>query len=173
MSLHIIIDGYNLIRQSERFSSRGIADLQQEREALVDALCAYKKVKRHKISLIFDGTQSPPFAKLRDHVRGINIRYSRRGETADAVIQKMAAHDREKAVVVSSDREIITFAESQGAATIDSAQFEAKLNLAEIKGSDPAKSEETLDRNLSTRKKGPSKRLSKRKRRNRVKTRKL
>lgn len=173
MSLHIIIDGYNLIRQSERFSSRGTADLQQEREALVEALCAYKKVRRHKISLIFDGAQSPPFAKARDHVKGINIRYSRRGETADAVIQKMAAHDKEKAIVVSSDREIITFAESQGAATIDSVQFEVKLILAEMTDAKPAEPEESPNRNLSTRKKGPRKRLSKRKRRNRVKTRKL
>ena len=44
MSIHIIIDGYNLIRQSNRLSALDNQDIQLGREALLYMLAAYKKV---------------------------------------------------------------------------------------------------------------------------------
>ncbi|MCD4762468.1 MAG: NYN domain-containing protein, partial [Desulfobacterales bacterium] len=48
MSLHIIIDGYNLIRQSTTLSDLDGQDIQLGREALLNMLVAYKKIKHHK-----------------------------------------------------------------------------------------------------------------------------
>ncbi len=42
MGLHIVIDGYNLIRQSHKFNQLDLLNLQMGREALIDALAAYK-----------------------------------------------------------------------------------------------------------------------------------
>jgi len=47
MAVHIIIDGYNLIRQSAELSRLDRRDLQHGREALLELLAAYKKIKRH------------------------------------------------------------------------------------------------------------------------------
>ncbi len=170
MSLHIVVDGYNLIRQSWHFSALDSQDIQAGREALIDALAAYKRIKGHKITVIFDGTNAPPLTLKRDRVKGIDVRFSTRGETADAVIKRISAREKEKTLVVSSDREIIHFAESQGAGAISSLQFEQKISLAHRLDSAPGEVEETGGWLPTTKKKGPSRRLSKKHRKRRMKT---
>jgi hypothetical protein len=61
MSIHIIIDGYNLIRQSGYLSNLDLQDIQYGRQALIDMLAAYKKIKAHRITIVFDGTRAPQF----------------------------------------------------------------------------------------------------------------
>lgn len=173
MSLHIIIDGYNLIRQSDRLSALDRQDMQRGRETLVDWLIAYRRIRHHRISVVFDGGNAPFFSQHRDRLKGIEIRFSRPGETADSVIKRMASREREKALVVSSDREVVDFAESRGAATISSCGFEEKIGLAAQMDETAADAAEDSGWNPTTRKKGPRKRLSRKKRRNRIKTQKL
>src|SRR4030042_998160 len=110
MSMHIIIDGYNLIRQSRFFSPLDNQDIQLGRDALIDTLAAYKKVKGHKITVVFDGARAPFFAGSRDQIKGIKIKFSGNGESADTVIKRMAAGEKEKALIVSSDLDVINFA---------------------------------------------------------------
>ena len=50
MPLHLIIDGYNLIRQSAHLAELDRRDLQQGREALVGALAAYRRIRRHRVN---------------------------------------------------------------------------------------------------------------------------
>jgi predicted RNA-binding protein with PIN domain len=174
MPLHIIIDGYNLIRNSKTLSPLDRQDLQRGRDALVDLLAAYKRIKAHRITVVFDGPDVPHLYPSRDRIKGIDIRYSSAGKSADAVIKQMAAREREKAVVVSSDREVIQAAAAHMATVIDSPAFEAKVTLANQmadKGVQPES--ESTGWKPTTRKKGPGKRLPKRKRRNRLKTGKL
>ena len=73
MSIHIIIDGYNLIRQSKQLSVLDLEDIQLGREALIDMLAAYKKIKAHRITVVFDGTRSPLLSLQRDRQKGITI----------------------------------------------------------------------------------------------------
>ena len=173
MAIHIIIDGYNLIRQSPELGGLDRQDLQLGRDALVDMLAAYKKVKPHKITVVFDGTAEPVLYGSRDRAKGIAIRYSQGGESADDVIRRMARREKAKALVVSSDREVMTAAESAGATVLDSAAFEEKIAMARylaVKGG-----EETVFSRWAptTRKKGPSRRLPKRKRKARARMEKL
>jgi predicted RNA-binding protein with PIN domain len=173
MSIHIIIDGYNLIRQSKSLSALDQQDLQLGREGLLDMLSAYKRIKRHTVTVVFDGINAPPFSRHKDQIKGIKVIFSHNGESADTVIKRMAAELREKALVVSSDLDVIHFAASKGSATIDSPGFEEKMAMAvymDIKG---IESEETVGWIPTTKKKGPGRRLSKRQRRNRVKIKKL
>ncbi|WP_372681810.1 NYN domain-containing protein [Desulfosarcina sp.] len=173
MALHLIIDGYNLIRQSPELAGMDRQDLQLGRDALVDMLAAYKKLKPHKITVVFDGTDLPSIYGSRDRVKGIAIRYSQGGESADDVIRRMVSREKANALVVSSDREVMTAAESAGATALDSAAFEEKIAIARhlaIKGG-----EETVSTGWvpTTRKKGPSRRLPKRKRKMRARVQKL
>ena len=173
MSIHIIIDGYNLIRQSNSLSDLDRQDPQLGREALLDTLAAYQRIKRHKVTVVFDGTNAPPFSQHENRVKGIKVKFSRNDELADSVIKRMVNREREKALVVSSDLDIVNFAAANGAATIRSPDFEEKMTMAvymETKGVEREDQGEWLP---TTKKKGPSKRLSKRKRRNRIKIKKL
>ncbi len=173
MSVHIIIDGYNLIRQSNSLSDLDRQDIQLGREALLDMLAAYRRIKRHVITVVFDGTNAPPFSQHKNQVKGIKVKFSRSGESADSVIKRMASREREKALVVSSDLDIVNFAAAKGAATIGSSDFEEKITMAVYMDAKGVEREDEGGWGPTTKKKGPSKRLSKRKRRNRIKIRKL
>ena len=173
MSIHIIIDGYNLIRQSAALSILDQQDIMLGREALVDMLAAYRKIKPHRITVVFDGSNSPAFSPQRSRQKGISIRFSRSGESADDVIKRMALTEREKALVVSSDRDVADFADARGAATIGAQEFEAKIELAAYDNFPDGKEEDSRGWTPTTRKKGPSRRLSKKQRRNRRKIKKL
>jgi predicted RNA-binding protein with PIN domain len=177
MPIHIIIDGYNLIRQSTTLSRLDQQDIMLGRDALVDMLAAYRKIKPHRITVVFDGHHGPAFSQQRDQKKGIAIRFSRGGESADDLIKRMAFKEKEKALVVSSDQEVADSAAANGAATISAPQFEGKIGMAvqmavqledlEIEAEDHAGWTPT------TKKKGPSRRLSKKQRRNRMKIKKL
>ena len=173
MSIHIIIDGYNLIRQSKSLSILDLQDIQLGREALVDMLAAYKKVKSHRITVVFDGTAAPRFSQQRQRHKGISSLFSHAGESADTVIKKMARREKQKALVVSSDRDIVQSAASNGAATVSTDEFENKLMMSMDIGGIQIEGNDHDGWKPTTKKKGPSRRLSKRQRKNSVKIRKL
>ncbi|MBW1753179.1 MAG: NYN domain-containing protein [Deltaproteobacteria bacterium] len=173
MSTHIIIDGYNLIRQSNFFSPIDRRDMQLGRETLIETLAAYKRIKGHKITVVFDGARSPSFSQSRDQIKGIKVKFSRNGESADTVIKRMAAREKEKALVVSSDLDVMNFAASAGCTTVTSLRFEEKITMAtymDTKGIEP---EDEGGWVPTTKKKGPRRRLSKKKRKDRIKIKKL
>lgn len=173
MSIHIIIDGYNLIRQSSTLSVIDGRDIESGRRALIESLAMYKKVKPHKITVVFDGTKAPSLSSRSDKMMGINIRFSRNGELADAMIKRMVAREKERAVVVSSDMDIVRYSESRGAITIDSPRFEDKMLSALYFQPAETDNETDVGWKPTTRKKGPKKRLPKRRRQARKKHRKL
>ena len=147
-------------------------DIQLGREALVKRLAAYKRMKPHRITVVFDGANAPIQNQLTARERGIDIRFSRPGESADTVIQNMVRKEKERALVVSSDRDVMRNAESFRAASISSQDFEQKLMMAEYhtaKGGD----DDSAGWRPTTQKKGPSRRLPKRKRQNRSRLKKL
>ena len=176
MAVHIIIDGYNLIRQSRKLRSIELQDIQLGRQALIDMLAAYKKVKPHKITVVFDGMGAPSFSRGKDRHKGIEIKFSRNGDSADTVIKRMSAREKQNALVVSSDRDILSFVEAQGCTVIESSEFEAKLASVALMETSGVFETDTGNRDgwfPTTKKKGPNKRLPKRERRRLAKIRKL
>ncbi len=166
MGLHIIIDGYNLIRRSPAMARIDRQDLEAGRMALVRRLAAYKKVKQHRLTVVFDGAGGPAGSLRRDRIQGIEIRFSGPGETADTLIKRMVRNCSEKVLVVSSDREVAGFAAAAGAQSLESELFEQRLamvEMMELKG--PVDEVPERTRRVSTRKKGPARRLSKKRRR--------
>ncbi len=173
MPIHIIIDGYNLIRQSSTLSVLDDQDIQLGREALIDQLAAYKRLKRHRISVVFDGQNAPTISTRRDRVKGIDIIFSSMGELADTVIKRMVSGEKERALVITSDRDIQSYASAHGANVVNSPAFEEKLTMAGymmLKGEEENGSEGWIP---TTQKKGPRRRLSKKARKNRARINKL
>ena len=173
MSVHIIIDGYNLIRRSPELSILDQRDIQMGRDVLIDMLTAYKKIKPHRITVVFDGQNAPLSSHKRDNQKGILIIFSNKGETADSLIKKIARKEKEKALVVSSDMDVVNSALGSGSSVISSSEFEEKLALARF--ADPKGYDENEDKGWipTTKKKGPRKRLPRQLRQNKRKTDKL
>ena len=122
--MHLIVDGYNIIRQSPRLQFLDAMDLQAGREALLELLALYRRRSHHQMTVVFDGWQQGDLKESRDRYQGILVIYSRRGERADEVIKRLLNQERERAMVVTSDREIQVCAEQAKAAWINASQFE-------------------------------------------------
>ena len=164
MALHVIVDGYNLIRRSRQLNELDRQDILFGREALQDMLLAYKKAKRHRITVVFDGQNlvSDALQRAQPGVKGIRVVFSQKGRSADDVIKKMASQEREKALVVSSDNELADFCASRGATVIRSEDFEQTLYQSfYFSGDELASGKKGGTRKLGTKKKGPRRRLSK------------
>jgi predicted RNA-binding protein with PIN domain len=176
MSMHVVIDGYNLIRQSETLSAREELSLELGRDALLERLRQYKRVKSHRITVVFDAANKPNLAEERSQKKGIRMIYSGQGETADTVIKRICRTEGEKVLLVTTDRELASYAEASGSVAIDSEDFEARMEMAlyvDVKGVEEEDEEERWHPDKGTRKKGPAKRLSKKERRRREKKQKL
>jgi predicted RNA-binding protein with PIN domain len=173
MPLHIIIDGYNLIRQSNELSRFDDQDIQLGREVLLEKLASYRRFKHHKLTVVFDGACAPTGSTFRDTFQGIHVRYSHTGELADTVIKRMAATEKQRALIVTSDQDVIHFSQIQGCATIGSPEFEDKMMLAALMENGQLTDEPESGWTPTTKKRGPSRKMSKKERRNRIKTGKL
>jgi predicted RNA-binding protein with PIN domain len=143
------------------------------REALIAQLAAYKRIKAHRITVVFDGTSAPHGTPNEDRPRGIRVRFSRSGETADTVIERMVRRERERALVVSSDRRLAAAAEACGAATVDAKEFEHRMMLALYAQGDPSPADPDGGWTPTTKKKGPARRPPRRARSNRSRIDKL
>ena len=172
MALHLIIDGYNLIRQSPWLSLLDARDLEEGREALLRTLADYRQSRpQHKITVVFDGWQGGGLRESRDVRRGVGVVYSRRGERADEVIKRLLAREGRRAVMVSSDRELQDFADRKGATWVAAGEFEAQY-LSPAEANLAGEEEDTATPRRGA-KKGPARRLKKSLRQKRQRLRKL
>ncbi|MCX5849448.1 MAG: NYN domain-containing protein [Deltaproteobacteria bacterium] len=170
----IIIDGYNLIRQSDSLRRYEYKSLETGRRALIARLVEYEKKKGHKITVVFDGWKSGSADEGRDREGKINIIYSRYGEKADEVIKRLAAHAVGEAIVVSSDREIAAYVTRSGKTALSSLEFEAIMNKAIYAPSETKSVADKKDVNeRQSKKKGPARRLPRAKRKTLTKIGKL
>jgi predicted RNA-binding protein with PIN domain len=164
--MHIIVDGYNLIRLTElREYER--ASLEEGRKALTRLLAEYRKNRGHSVTVVFDGWIDGSFNEERDRMQGVEIIYSRRGEKADEVIKRLIEKAGEEITVVTSDREISTYAAHQGRSAVASPIFfalmKSKLSAVPEAKEDRYRDEEDNGQGKA-KKKGPSRKLSKKKR---------
>ena len=160
--MHIIIDGYNLIG----IKGGMWADLEPQRERLLSDLERYRKIKGNPVTVVFDGWRSGLPVEREERTRGIKVIFTRTGEKADQVINRIAEEMGNRCVVISSDREVSSYARSQGAVTMSSGEFDERLKLAVLmSGHEGEKDEE--DNAPPLQKKGNPKRLPKSERRRR------
>ncbi len=162
--MHIIVDGYNLIRQSEALRRFERISLEAGRRELIRRLSLYKKNKGHKVTVVFDGWISGSPTEEREREGGITVVYSKLGEKADEVIKRLVRKGAEEILVVTSDREIADAALRSRSAAISVRDFESRLSnsLSSSLAKQASEDLEDSDREThGTRKKGPSRRLSK------------
>lgn len=167
--MHLIIDGYNLLHVGRSLSNLNAIQLQWERERLIDRLSNYQKLKPREVTVVFDGWQEGWSTETREKRKGIELIFSKQGEKADEVIKRLAKEKGSGAVVITSDREVARFAQRMDVAVISSEEFREKLE-----GASSHMLEESLEEEDSgMKKKGPSRRLSKKEKRARAASKKL
>jgi predicted RNA-binding protein with PIN domain len=95
--------------------------------------------------------------------KGVEIIFSKVGEKADEVIKRLAKERGSGVTVITSDRDISKYAERMALAVIPSDQFSEKMESASVKTEETLKNGEGEAR--GQKKKGPSRRLSKKEKR--------
>ena len=84
----LIVDGYNMIFAWEDLAETAKTDLSAARRHLTDDLTSYAGFTKARVILVFDSYRQPGSKKYRD--AGIQVVFTREGETADAYIQALA-----------------------------------------------------------------------------------
>ncbi len=172
MPVRLVIDGYNLIKADTAEADYVHNDLEGARGRLIERLKVYIRLKRTRVTVVFDGTASGRLARGSESFAGIKVIFSRGGEEADAVIKGLVRDKGASLTVVTSDHDLGSYAEARGAVLISSAEFLDILDMAEyedVKGVSPE--DEDGEVPGFGKKKGPSRRPPKqtRKKRNRLK----
>ncbi len=174
MSIEIIIDGYNLINAWTDLKIKFKNSPDIARNELIEILSNYRKIKQHKITVVFDAYNNYNLFTSSFSEKGITIIYTPSGVTADDYIKKLIKDKGSRYIVISSDNEIKNFSSSHNATPVNSEEFIEKLQFSfyfNAKGI--MKEEETIEKTLSTKKKGNPKRLPKKLRKIQHKVKKL
>ncbi len=117
----ILIDAYNILKQL--FEGEMITE--QQRRAFIKQISLYQRKRKHKkILVVFDGgmVQWPS----REKIRGTSVIYTGVQQSADDYIKSFVSAHKDKAenmVVVSSDRELCSWVDDYGVATVDALEF--------------------------------------------------
>ena len=127
MSEILLVDGYNVIHQSQKLQHLVRQDLETAREALIDKVAHYCIQTGKHVVIVFDG-RGPRVVQRSAHNRAVptmEVLYSPGHLTADAVIERMVYQKERKmdAVVVTSDRGVRDLCRGMGALVMDANNF--------------------------------------------------
>jgi predicted RNA-binding protein with PIN domain len=106
MGLDILVDGYNIIKNSPLFQPLEARNLEAARAALISQLDQRYRHTPHRVIVIFDGDGEREEVS---HEKRIRIIFSRYDQTADSVIARLAAEARQagrEVEMYSNDREV-------------------------------------------------------------------
>ena len=126
----LIVDGYNMIFAWESLAETAKTDLSTARRHLTDALTSYAGFTKARVILVFDSYRQPGSEKYRD--AGIQVVFTREGETADAYIQALARDlgGNYRVSVASSDGLIQLSALGSGVLRVSARELEAEVKRA-------------------------------------------
>ncbi|MCG2712635.1 MAG: NYN domain-containing protein [Candidatus Omnitrophica bacterium] len=126
MSLHYIIDGYNVVKQVSFLTGK---KLSSGREGLVRFIERYKPQgsKRNEVTIVFDGKAEVVSPRMKTD---IGVIFSR-SESADDVIKRMIekTSNPSQYVVVSDDKAVAFYCRSIGAKWLGVKDFIANTGL--------------------------------------------
>lgn len=106
----LVVDGYNVMGATPRYE--GLIDehtnskafdtdpFVRAREALISDVATFAQ-GRYEAVVVFDGAQNPDPDRAVTHEAGISIMFSRAGESADSVIERLVTDARTKGRPVS------------------------------------------------------------------------
>jgi len=125
----LIVDGYNVIRQTPPYRELAENDLEVARAALVSDVAAFA-AGEWQATVVFDGHLNPSSDGARHRVSNVTVIFSRFRMEADAVVESLARAARERGdetVVVTSDAQTQWAVLGGSVSRMSSAEFAGEL----------------------------------------------
>ena len=100
-----IVDGYNFLFNYYRAEGATSEQVEFFRDELLSDLVQYKNYNNCSMTVVFDAKHGNKFSQSREVIDGIKVIYSKGGETADSIVERIV-HSNEKysrIFVVTSD----------------------------------------------------------------------
>jgi predicted RNA-binding protein with PIN domain len=123
-----LIDGNNLIGHLFPLDIKN----PQSRHSLLHKLIIFQKIKKSRITVVFDGPPDSTVSNKDFPQEFFSILYPPDGENADMVIKRIIEGKKNlrNYFVVSSDRDILSFARKKGAQGLNCKEFNRQLKSA-------------------------------------------
>ena len=127
----LIVDGYNMIFAWDDLAETAKHDLSAARRHLKDLLTGYAAFRKCRTILVFDSYRQPGSEKYQD--AGIQVVFTREGETADAYIQNLAAQfgGNYRVSVASSDGLVQLSALGSGVLRVSARELRQEMDRAQ------------------------------------------
>ena len=84
----LLIDGYNMIFAWEELSDMADLSLESARNLLVETLCSYQSYWGKRTIVVFDAYRQPGNIGMTENILGVEVVYTKEGQTADQYIEK-------------------------------------------------------------------------------------
>ena len=126
--MQIVIDGYNYIHRINGSAVQKGSSMDLLQRDFLEKCARYKKVRSVRISVVFDAYASFSPGRQSENFRGVDVIYSKEGETADDVIIGWIRKRPAGLIVVSSDRAIIDAAKQRGVTFLTPVAFAEMLS---------------------------------------------
>jgi predicted RNA-binding protein with PIN domain len=127
MTNKLLIDGWNLCWRIPELRSLIPENLEKARTLLNSRLKSHFAPKKAIFKIVYDGKKG--ISHLNGYVRGIDVRFSKKPETADHLLVSFLAKQKNPRewTIITSDRNLRAHATSLGARVVDSDTFAEKL----------------------------------------------
>jgi predicted RNA-binding protein with PIN domain len=122
MSVHYIIDGYNVLKKIPQISK---LELKQGRQSLLDIIKKYNLCGKNEVTIAFDGRADViSYAHKSPYV----VKFSE-NESADKLIERLVkkSENPQKVIVVTDDKELRFNVKRLGAEVISVKEFGKKI----------------------------------------------
>lgn len=160
----LVVDGYNVMRASSRYDLLidkttdpkhfDTDPFDRARERVIADVAAYAQ-KKYECYLVFDGANNLSDIPRETKTAGIHVVYSRAGETADDVIERLVylAHQQDREVVLVTSDMTIRQTVASGVATLSAQLLVGELHVGDEArdacASVPTTSKMTLEERIS------------------------
>jgi predicted RNA-binding protein with PIN domain len=126
----VIVDGYNVIHAWIPLKRLLDVSLEAAREKLVERLAVYAMVSGSDVTVVFDAHHSAARTNSEERVEGVLVIFTRKGHSADHVIERIAYAAGEAGDVITvatSDRTQRDLVRGMGGAVIDARELERRV----------------------------------------------
>ncbi len=137
MSLHFLIDGYNLIKRNPAFASKSLEDGRQSFVGFIERDRPQGSI-RNQVTVVFDGKPGMYGFPAAHEIKVLFTEY----ESADDLIKRSVEGSKNKKdiVVVTDDRQLMLYVRGCGASVMSGGDFfkRAKAGKTPAKGKGPS-----------------------------------
>ncbi|MEI7903835.1 MAG: NYN domain-containing protein [Candidatus Firestonebacteria bacterium] len=130
----IIVDGYNVTKSGRFAADHDFRELKSERDRLLMLVRRYTERTSHRATVVFDASRTEELYASRQELDGIEVMYSRGGQTADDLIRDLIekSANRRNIMVVTSDKGIASSVKPLGVSVAGADELYRKMSESSV-----------------------------------------